>query len=102
MRVIELDARGWRTVLDYYGALKEALGSCEGHGDSPDAWVDSMIYGGMNEIEAPYVVRIRGTANCNDRLRAEIEELANVIRDARAWRREHYGMDIEVSFDIEP
>jgi hypothetical protein len=101
MRVVELNAQDWRTVLDYYNALKEALGSCEGHGDSPDAWIDSMIYGGMNEVEAPYIVRIAGTANCGDELRAEIRLLADAIRDARAWKLEHYGEDVDVSFKIE-
>ena len=101
MRIVELNAQDWRTVLDYYDALKEALGSCPGHGDSPDAWVDSMIYGDMNEIEAPYVVRITGTANCGDHLMAEIRLLAKVIREARAWKLEHYGEDVDVSFEIE-
>lgn len=102
MRVIELSATNWRTVLDYYDALKEALGARPGHGDSPDAWVDSMVYGGINEIEAPYLVRITGTANCGDDLSAEIQLLADAIRDARVWRLEHYGVDVDVSFRIEP
>jgi len=102
MRVIELDAHGWRTVLDCYNALKEALGSRPEHGSSPDAWADSMIYGGMNEIEAPYVVRIMGTATCDDQLKAEIQLLADAIRDARTWKLEHYGEDVDVSFKVEP
>jgi len=102
MRVIELNAQNWRTVIDFYDALKEALGSCPGHGDSTDAWIDSMIYGGMNEIEAPYVIRIAGTASCGDHLKAEILELADSIRDARAWKLEHHGQDIDISFKIEP
>ena len=102
MRVIELNAQNWQTVLDYYDALKEALGSCPGHGSSPDAWVDSMIYGGMNEVQAPYIVRITGTASCGDHLKAEIRLLADVIWDARAWKLEHYGEDVDVSFKIEP
>jgi hypothetical protein len=101
MRVIELDAKNWRTTLDFYEALNGALGSCHGHGTSPDAWVDSMIYGGMNEIEAPYIVRIIGTANCDDRLKGEITLLADVIREARAWKLEHYGEEVDVSFQIE-
>jgi hypothetical protein len=51
MRVIELNAQNWRTVLDYYDSLKEALGSPSWHGSSPDAWIDSMIYGGINEVK---------------------------------------------------
>ena len=102
MRTIELDAKAWSNVLDFYAALKDALGSCEGHGDSPDAWVDSMIYGGMNAIQAPYVVRIVETSKCNDDLAYEINLLAETIREARAWRLKHYGDDVDVSFRIEP
>jgi len=101
MRIIELDARNWDNVLDFYSALKEALGSCRGHGDSPDAWVDSMICGGMNEVEAPYIVHITGAATCNAKLKGEIALLADVIKDARLWRLQHYGDDVDVSFQIE-
>jgi hypothetical protein len=102
MRIVELDASRWQNVLDYYTALKEALGSCEGHGSSPDTWVDSIIYGGMNAVEPPYVIRITGTARCDDQLKGEIALLADVIRTARAWKLEHYGEDVIVSFQIEP
>lgn len=99
--MIELDASHWRNVLDFYGALKKALGSPEGHGSSPDAWVDSMIYGGMNAVEPPYIVRIIGTADCPAGLLKEINLLADVIRDARAWKLQHYAKDVEVGFRIE-
>jgi Barstar (barnase inhibitor) len=101
-RTIELDASGWADVMDFYTALKSALGSCTGHGNSPDAWVDSMIYGGMNAIEAPYVIRIAGTARCDEKLKDEIALLADVIREARAWKLEHYGEDVDVTFEINP
>lgn len=101
-RVIELDASRWQNVLDYSSALKVALGSCHGHGDSPDAWVDSMIYGGMNAIEPPYVIRIIGTSGCPQKLKDEFALLDRVIREARAWRVEHYGDDRDVTFQIEP
>ncbi len=97
MRIIELDASGWTDALDFYRALKVALGSCAGHGDSPAAWVDSMIWGGMNAIEAPYIVRITGTAHCNEELKSEIVLLAEVIKEARTWRFHHKGEDIDVS-----
>jgi len=100
MRVIELNAKPWRNPLDYYDALKEALGSCRGHGSSPDAWVDSMLYGGMNEIEPPYVIRISGAAACPAGVRDAISELQFVISEARKWKKRHYGKDTDVSFDV--
>ena|SRR5215469_2027117 len=102
MRIIELNAAPWRNVWDLDDALKEALGSCEGHGSSVDAWIDSMIYGGMNAVEPPYVIRVVGTASVGAKLQDAIWELAEAIREARAWRLEHYGDDVDVSFQIEP
>jgi hypothetical protein len=93
MRIIQLDARNWATAVDFHNALKAALGSCSGHGSSPDAWVDSMIHGGMNAAEAPYIVRIVGTASCDDSIRQEIALLADVIHEAG-------GDDVNVRFQI--
>jgi hypothetical protein len=58
MRIIELDAGKWANALDFLLALKAALGSCEGHGTSPAAFVDSMVWGGMNNVEPPYTVKV--------------------------------------------
>ena len=102
MLVIELDASNWHDVNEYYDALKGSLGSCEGHGSSPAAWVDSMIYGGMNNIEPPYLIRLTGTSRCPLALKQHIHLLADVIREAREWKKQNYGIDAEVSFDIKP
>lgn len=101
MLVIKLDATGWRSFRDFYDALKAALGSCEGHGDSVDAWIDSIIYGGMNAVEAPYVVQITGTTNCEATLKEELVAFSEAIIGARAWKLKHYGTDVDVSFRIE-
>jgi hypothetical protein len=101
MRVIELDATNWRSFQDFNDALKAALGSFKGHGNSGNAWVDSIIYGGLNAIEAPYVVRITGTANCDASLKEKIAAISEMISEARAWKLKHYGIDVDVSFRIE-
>ncbi|MFO1087427.1 MAG: hypothetical protein U1E21_22955 [Reyranellaceae bacterium] len=100
MRIVEIDASDWTNPSDLAQALKEALGSCEGHGSSPDAFVDSMIYGGMNCVEPPYKVKIVGSENAPSDVRAYITLLAEVIRDARAWKLTHYGTDTEVSIEL--
>jgi hypothetical protein len=82
--------------------LKQALGSPAWHGDSVDAWIDSIVYGRINTVETPYLIRITGIANCSDTLRDEITLLADEIQRARAWKVKHYGEDVEVSFQIEP
>jgi hypothetical protein len=102
MRVIELDATDWRDVLDYYRALKRALGSPDWHGSSVDAWIDSMLYGTINRIEPPYLIRITGTSKCSPALQKEIALLADSIRRARVDQRERYGKDADVGFEIHP
>lgn len=51
--IVDLDASAWKTPNDIYAALFKALGSPDWHGDSPDALIDSMIWGGINELEPP-------------------------------------------------
>ena len=46
MRIIELDAAGWRNVLDFYDALLKALGAPAEHGEGVNALVDSVVWGG--------------------------------------------------------
>lgn len=53
MRVIELNAMKWKTVIDFYDALLAAIGAPAWHSKSPDALIDSMVWGGMNAAEPP-------------------------------------------------
>ena len=61
-----------------------------------------MLYGGMNQIEPPYLIRLTGTSKCPPKLREEFDILADVIREAREWKKLHYGVDTEVVFEITP
>jgi hypothetical protein len=101
MRPIELDAKGWNNPLDFLRSLKAALGSPEGHGMSPAAFVDSMIYGGMNSVEPPYVVRIRNVSGAPKEVTDYVSLMISAIQEARKDRLEHLGDDIEVSISIE-
>jgi hypothetical protein len=97
MRIVELDASGWKEPLNFLEALKTALGSCHGHGDSPDAFVDSMIWGGMNSVEPPYTVKINKTAAILKEVTDYIRLMISIITEARIWRYKNRGDDIEVS-----
>ena len=50
MRRIELDAKSWMKILDFYQDLLKALGAPEWHGRNLNALIDSMIWGGINEL----------------------------------------------------
>jgi hypothetical protein len=77
--VIELDAQHWKSFRDYADALRAALGSPEGHGSSVDAFIDSMVYGGMNEVNPPYTIIIKNTKGLSQEILAEIEALKNSL-----------------------
>jgi len=99
MRVIELDARNWRTELDFYNALLAALGAPEWHGRNLNALTDSMIYGGINAVEPPYSIRIRGTQKLAKNVRDQLETTKRVLGAARAEFRARRGHDVEVEFE---
>lgn len=75
MRVIELDAQSWKTCEDYVSALRTALGSPEWHGSSVDAFLDSMVYGDINEITPPYRIIIKNTGNLSEGIIEQVEAL---------------------------
>ena len=102
MGVIELDATDWLNILDAYDALMRALGSPEWHGKNINALIDSMVYGGINRVDPPYLIRIRGTAKCPENIRQEVELWAGAIRKARADQRQRYGKETNVGFEISP
>jgi hypothetical protein len=83
MRIIELDAFGWKTPGDFIEALKIAIGAPDWHGSSVNAFVDSMGTGDVNAVEPPYIVKI---VNASD-LRGDIIELIEAISAGVAGRR---------------
>lgn len=102
MRTIELDATRWKTVLDFYHALLASIGAPEWHGMSPDALIDSMIWGGINAVEPPYTVRISGLAAAPKEVRDHVELVKDALVDARIYRKRHNGDDVETSIVTAP
>ena len=78
---IELDAAGWTKVLDFYEALLAALGAPRGHGRNINALIDSMVYGGICEIDPPYELRIRNVGNLTSDIRSEIKLLKECLAE---------------------
>jgi hypothetical protein len=99
MQTIELDATNWRTALDLYDALLAALGAPEWHGRNLNALADSMIWGGINGVEPPYTIHIRGTSGLSKDVLDEIELAKRVLSEARAQYRAARGRDIEVRLE---
>jgi len=100
MRIIELDAAKWKAVIDFYYALLAAIGAPEWHGMSPDALVDSMIWGGINAVEPPYSVRVSGLSAAPKEVRDHVELAKDVLLEGRIYRKRHKGDDVDVSIVI--
>ncbi len=99
MRVIELDASNWKTMLDFMEALKTAIGAPSWHGSNVNAFIDSMIWGGINSVEPPYTVRITNTSGIPSDVADVIRGFSSAIREHREWRLRHRGDDIDVSLE---
>ena len=100
MRVIDLSAAEWTHIIDFYNALLPALEAPHGHGFSVDALIDSMIWGGMNEVEPPYTVRIHNTGALPDDLLRQLVAMRGYLQEAREEFRLQEGHDVEVSLEI--
>lgn len=102
MRIIELGAEEWRSVLDFYHALLKALDAPEWHSEGINAAVDSIVWGGINGVQPPYTIRVIGAANLPAEIRQEVELLAKVIaehrKDHQRWRKK----DVEVAVELVP
>jgi hypothetical protein len=98
--IINLNGSTWRRATDFLAALKDALGAVEGCGWNADAMVDLMVYGGMSRIEPPYVVRVSEVGSAPSEVRDHVALIAGVIAEARAWKKAHYGKDVEVSIEV--
>lgn len=100
MRIIELDARNWRTFGDFYDALLAGVGAPAWHGRSVDALIDSMIWGGINSVEPPYTVRISGIEAIPREVCAEVRLAKVELDEARLEFQRRQGRDVQVIFEI--
>ena len=96
MRLIQLDAKGWKSQLDFIPSLTRALGSCEGDGMSPDAFMDSMIWGGMNSAAPLYNVQISNLSAAPKEVADYVSSMISAIREGRQ-RFQRNGEDIQLS-----
>ena len=98
MPIVELRADDWVTVGDFANALKKAIGAPEWHGNSADAFLDSMISDDINTLKSPYTIAIRGTDKAKPDVQQEIRLLAQLVNERSAPDR---GTDLEIVMLVE-
>jgi RNAse (barnase) inhibitor barstar len=96
MRVIELDAKSWSTVLDFYDALLAALGAPPWHGTNIDALIDSMVWGGINSVKPPYTIRVKNLSRSPTYVIKEVELAKRALSEARMDHQARSGGDVDV------
>jgi hypothetical protein len=102
MRTIELDAAVWKTALDFYDALLAALGAPMWHGRNINALIDSMIWGGINEVAPPYTIRVLHLGRSPKDVTEEVELAKHALAEARVEYRGRRGRDVDVRLEIIP
>lgn len=99
---IDLDARPWKTMDDFYDALLKAIGAPDWHGRNVNALADSMICGGINLLEAPYTIRILYVKSLPEAVRAHVSAAADTIQMVRDDVCRRTGTDVKVSLIFGP
>jgi hypothetical protein len=64
---------------DFYESILAVLEAPHWHGTNVNALIDSMLYGGINGIDPPYRIWIKGTANLPVAVKTELGWLAEAI-----------------------
>ena len=67
---------------------------------SPDAFVDSMIWGGMNRVEPAYTVQVININEAPKEVADYVALMISAIKEARRWRCQQRGEDIEVGISV--
>ena len=102
MRTIDLDAKSWTTVLDFYHALLQALGAPEGYACNINALLEFMIWDDEEVMEPPCRIRIIGMSQTSEEIRKEIELVKQCTEESCAEYRTRKGNDAEVEFELVP
>ena len=90
MKIIALDAQGWRTQDDFYDALLPAIGAPEWHGRNLDALWDSIVGGDINSVSPPFVVRVMNAPA--GEVQSFLAKAERLFLDARAD-----GIDVQLT-----
>lgn len=101
MNCIEIDAKSWKSPLDFYQAIFLFVGAPEWNGTSIQAMLDLLIWDNLCEKKPPYVIMIKNTSGLSKIIIEEIMLLQSSILDARAESKLRRGYDVNVSIEID-
>jgi hypothetical protein len=97
MRMIEMDGATYPTVKAFCADLQTEIRALPGHGNSIEAFVDSMIWGnGLSSLAPPYLIRVRGLRGGSP-VAEFVKDLSNALGQARMEHRMRRAEDVEVT-----
>ena len=79
-----MDAGEWRTSADVFDSFFRAVGAPEWHGRNFDALNDSIVSGGINRIEVPYVLAIANLDAAGASALTTAEEFIGFVRETES------------------
>lgn len=85
--LLSFNAHRWLTPDDFYDALLSALGAPEWHDRSLTALRDSLVGGGINNIEPPFTIEIRRGDEAGAALNRIFDALVDIAEEARSIGR---------------
>ncbi len=100
MRIIELDAANWKTPIDFYVALLAALGAPKSHGNSINALIDSMIWGGINAVNPPYKIVVSNIRHVPSDVANEVNLAKHELAESKAYFQVQKGYNVIVEFEV--
>ena len=83
MREILLDGERWTAADDIYSAFLRAVGAPGWHGHNFNALRDSISVGQINEIEVPYVIKIRNFSSIGTDAKSMARDFVELIKQLR-------------------
>jgi hypothetical protein len=100
MRVIELDAKNWKSVMDFYLALLSAVGAPEWSGHGVAAALDALVWDGLTDIKPPYIIRIWNSALIPSNVVSEVLLLKRCLIEARNDCAALQERDIDINIEV--
>jgi RNAse (barnase) inhibitor barstar len=91
MREIIMDGGKWAAADDIYDAFFRAVGAPSWHGRNFNALRDSISVGRINEIEAPYLIRIRNYSSIGPEAKSMAGDFVRLI-----WELHESGCPVNI------
>ena len=101
MKIIDIDAVGWKTPLAVNDAILSALDAPKSYTrGSLDALLELMVLGEVGATEPPYILQLSSTKGLPAAVAEWLSHIVEGIAEYRADQKAQWGHDIEANLEI--